>query len=414
MTVISFTPGLVPVLKHGTHDQSDHGNWARGGKALDPTNADDVREAFTGTIETRAGTVSVVVDSVDVFDFSTTVQGALIGPSGEYHGRWHRTVTPEIKVMYNESLEVAEGSRKSGIGTEFQKHSERAALALGMEKIVIKAADDGKEAWASERFGFDFAGPPSEGLHRAKMAASSPRIDRPQDVKKIEELERRFDGPESDWPKPHEILAVGSGETPYKLYSEHVFYTVPPRQSLGQSILSHGWDGKKPASRVTKQAEPEMFYVIVESDYADAAKHGTHDQSDHGNWARDVTEPPRSQVYEAWGRMTRNVDPDREGAGESFASGSAIKAHVVKAVSGRMTSTTAEIVDAVYNDDFTPDGNRFGERARGALSTASPEERAAIDGYPAVEVGDRGIVALVSDSMMESHIKYGRPFARVN
>jgi hypothetical protein len=31
MKVIKFAPGLVPVLKHGTHDQKDHGNWARGG-----------------------------------------------------------------------------------------------------------------------------------------------------------------------------------------------------------------------------------------------------------------------------------------------------------------------------------------------------------------------------------------------
>lgn len=30
--VVKFAPGLRPVLKHGTHDQRSHGNWARGGK----------------------------------------------------------------------------------------------------------------------------------------------------------------------------------------------------------------------------------------------------------------------------------------------------------------------------------------------------------------------------------------------
>lgn len=30
MKVIKFAPGLVPVLKHGTHDQKDHGKWADG------------------------------------------------------------------------------------------------------------------------------------------------------------------------------------------------------------------------------------------------------------------------------------------------------------------------------------------------------------------------------------------------
>lgn len=31
MKVIKFAPGLVPVLKHGNHDQSSHGSWATGG-----------------------------------------------------------------------------------------------------------------------------------------------------------------------------------------------------------------------------------------------------------------------------------------------------------------------------------------------------------------------------------------------
>ena len=30
MRVIKFAPGLIPVLKHGEHDQSSHGNWATG------------------------------------------------------------------------------------------------------------------------------------------------------------------------------------------------------------------------------------------------------------------------------------------------------------------------------------------------------------------------------------------------
>jgi hypothetical protein len=30
MKVIKFAPGLIPVLKHGEHDQKDHGNWATG------------------------------------------------------------------------------------------------------------------------------------------------------------------------------------------------------------------------------------------------------------------------------------------------------------------------------------------------------------------------------------------------
>ena len=34
MKVIKFAPGLIPVLKHQEHDQSSHGNWAKGGNGL--------------------------------------------------------------------------------------------------------------------------------------------------------------------------------------------------------------------------------------------------------------------------------------------------------------------------------------------------------------------------------------------
>jgi len=34
MKVIKFAPGLIPVLKHGEHDQSTHGSWAHGGNNL--------------------------------------------------------------------------------------------------------------------------------------------------------------------------------------------------------------------------------------------------------------------------------------------------------------------------------------------------------------------------------------------
>jgi hypothetical protein len=34
MKVIKFAPGLIPVFKHGEHDQKTHGNWATGGNGL--------------------------------------------------------------------------------------------------------------------------------------------------------------------------------------------------------------------------------------------------------------------------------------------------------------------------------------------------------------------------------------------
>lgn len=41
MKVIKFQPGLIPVLKHGNHDQSSHGNWAEGSQGSASELSDD-------------------------------------------------------------------------------------------------------------------------------------------------------------------------------------------------------------------------------------------------------------------------------------------------------------------------------------------------------------------------------------
>ena len=40
MKVIKFAPGLIPVLKHGTHDQKTHGSWATDGNSFDAVDAE--------------------------------------------------------------------------------------------------------------------------------------------------------------------------------------------------------------------------------------------------------------------------------------------------------------------------------------------------------------------------------------
>lgn len=53
-TVIRFQPGLKPVMKHQDHDQSSHGNWAKGGSPTSagvPTNIDANKSSGTYTDE---------------------------------------------------------------------------------------------------------------------------------------------------------------------------------------------------------------------------------------------------------------------------------------------------------------------------------------------------------------------------
>ena len=41
MKVIKFAPGLIPVLKHGNHDQKTHGSWASDGNSYDTVHAEN-------------------------------------------------------------------------------------------------------------------------------------------------------------------------------------------------------------------------------------------------------------------------------------------------------------------------------------------------------------------------------------
>ncbi len=346
------------VKKHQQHDQKTHGNWADGitlGRmGLDPTNEDDVRKAFTGTLDTRAGKVSVVVDSVDVFDFSTSAQGQLVDSQNRGVGQWARTITPETGTMHNEALNINTAYQFKGIATEFQKHSEKAAMSLGMERIVVQAAMDGKEAWATERFGFDFAGPPGEGLYRAKKRVGRKELARPDFRKQIEELESRFDGPESRWPKPHEILSLGGNDL--LQFNE---YGRPP-QTLGQFVLSYGWEGKKPADRVTKQSGLGMFYVTVESSYGVdgfVMKHGQHDQKTHGNWAHgsntltptnlNGAETVKDNGTQDWADLEPSTDNSNNAAMEM--AGSMVLQRVDKQYLGKTLVGKEQIIE--YTDD---------------------------------------------------------------
>jgi hypothetical protein len=50
MKVIKFAPGLVPVLKHGTHDQKDHGNWATGSQgSVSELSNDEIRDVISNS-----------------------------------------------------------------------------------------------------------------------------------------------------------------------------------------------------------------------------------------------------------------------------------------------------------------------------------------------------------------------------
>lgn len=85
---VAFAPGLRPVLKHGSHDQSSHGNWARGGSVAgqftDPGGGTfEDRNAANDDTPSRRTTVSWNMDN-EIASDEDAIARALM--HGDYSG----------------------------------------------------------------------------------------------------------------------------------------------------------------------------------------------------------------------------------------------------------------------------------------------------------------------------------------
>lgn len=270
------------VAKHGDPSRPGYAQLhpdSSPGSPLIGQSVGDWEDAWTTTLPTRLGDVRVVVDGVTLGRKGIVEsEGTIVGPDGAEVGRWRRTFYPEDGVLYNDWLTIAGSAKGHGIAAEFYKHTERVAHRAGADRIVVSAASEGTRAWASERFGFEFSNRPPgfHPPHVKEFALPDAAVTQRLITEALDLRERASSANRADWPTPNEVLGLGAdagrmtvtrpwgpdGDTRTNSYT------------MGEWILSEGWDGEKPADRLTKAAGPRMLHLTVEGPTAPVRKHG--------------------------------------------------------------------------------------------------------------------------------------------
>jgi GNAT superfamily N-acetyltransferase len=189
-TVIKFQPGLRPLIKHETHDQSTHGNWAGtrsstgfgaekekqiAAYAYLGLSTDDLTDIFesgdetlfsselseTYEITTTSGHEFRIIDT-EIRGNKMMVSGNILDSDGNYAGEFVRGIQyddlSDTFTAYHGLLELEESAQGQGIGSEFYQHNENYYLSKGFEAIKLEAAlSVGPYAWAKKGFEFDDA-----------------------------------------------------------------------------------------------------------------------------------------------------------------------------------------------------------------------------------------------------------------
>lgn len=258
MTTVRFAYGLKPVLKHGTHDQKTHGNWATG-ITLDPAVASSIMER----VRANGGL------SVNMVDGSEPTTGFMVAKGRQFG----RIVKAE---------DFYDSERGPEILYQYMK-ANKSDLATGKNYLGLWHNTADNQVYLDV----------SENIQDRERATSAGR-ERDQisiwDVANFAEIDTGGTG------------NVGKQRNQSsRNQSEHRQYDGRGITGVRQSSL--GEDGKAQVIRFAFGLKPVF-------------KHGTHDQKDHGNWAREgytAEEADRIARYENIGPTLDDLDKALEG-----------------------------------------------------------------------------------------------------
>lgn len=431
-SVIVQVPVDSDFFKHlaGQHDQSSHGSWAH--------SDEHIKSLFEKTLTSNGKSMSVHVGSIEKNGSLISVKGTVTDAQGNPAGEWQRDIDTKTKTMdlvgftlgnwQGDTTQYGAGDalRRNGLGKEFHKQSEQIARELGLNNIRVFAVSDGSSAWASQSFGFDWdvshpdfrdsmdhlkrqikvlLRPPRVSYevtptnNPAKVQVgnqiytySHPALIKPENVQALQNLSDRFEGDVvANYPKPYEVLNVVSDTTTSN--------TTDPFQegrwkdyTLGEQILSGGWQGVKSTDFVTKSVKLMRVQVIGVND---VIKHlqGQHDQSSHGSWAKTggVVHKPKNLggVAIPWKDSTDWSDVVPTGAPDDkqieFASGLCLDSAPLKAVGQGHIFTDKQEIVAYVDHVFEKYG--YGKRVWKAVPDTNNEYL--VDGIEAgITAGD--------------------------
>jgi hypothetical protein len=276
-------------LKHADHDQSDHGNWATGGGVL-TRNAERFKAA--------GGTIDKPVKATDSprSDYATPT-GLYGGGSGVRSVIWHwddlvnkavaaddaRTKAEEANMNLWETTKLdIESPEYEKESDKFQKAFEEAnRLALGYKltvdaitstpfnEVIVARGADGSIVGA-----LAYYMPPDNSQFTVQLLGSTHEVSGTGTA-----LMREAMGIALDKGVPFQVL-------------DPVEDAQPWYESLGLGPLQMSDGDVYHASKPLYRVEPDALREILGT--TKSVKHGDHDQTDHGNWARGFDAPSTS------------------------------------------------------------------------------------------------------------------------
>jgi hypothetical protein len=235
---IAFPIGYKPVLKHGEHDQSEHGNWARGIEV-----APEIVRSTLERVKENGGL------SVNLKDGSEPTKGFMVAKGKKY----------AAIVKADDFFDEAKGAE---ILSSYMKRN-KADLATGKNYLGLWHNQDDGQVYLDV----------SENI--------------------MDENEATFRGRDRDqisiWDVANfkEIQTGGTGGIEKTRGSRTARFVTDDRRT-----------DRRLRQRNLGEVSKTLKVIYFDFGLKPVFKHGEHDQSEHGNWARGYTEEEIARVEE--------------------------------------------------------------------------------------------------------------------
>jgi len=279
--VIYFEYGLKPVLKHGEHDQSEHGNWARGytdeertrmeamkdrGPSIDDLNnvMSEPREIDTdeikSLIENDSDLYSQATEDIDsrVAERLAALQAEF--PNHEYSEQEKATIYEDVqREMIEGYAELYQGDLEERIRIEEGSYSENDPQEL--------------QPYFDEVYGISHTGKNPDGVEHT-LNSTIHDVSRDgnnlyirgtitnEDGEEVGEIARRFFQKDGVWNVEHEVLAImdddykGTGFGQELIKQSEAWYTA---KGFGFIEVGTAWDGARHWARAGYDFRPDKL-----------------------------------------------------------------------------------------------------------------------------------------------------------
>jgi hypothetical protein len=323
--VIYFDFGLKPVFKHGEHDQSEHGNWARGFTDGER----ELIERMDGVGPSLEDLDNVIKDDMEVSDDQIRM---LVDNDRDIYGEIQSRLEDKLsyhqdeisKMPENEQIRVREQFedmiRGEYISENYDDLAERVRIESG-ESYGQDPAD--LQPYFDEVYSVEHTGTSSTGVE-VTLRSSVEEVYRDgddimvsagvydEDNNRVGEVSRRFFKEGDTWNVEHALLALesddvrGTGFGKEFIRQSEAWYTA---KGMGYIEVGTAWDGARHWARAGYDFRPdkldENFDALrMNVEYVDGFERGS---------------PARAEFDALMSRATNGYQPDfQDESGDKF------------------------------------------------------------------------------------------------